>query len=643
MRLTIVAILWLAGRLCAAAPSPTPIQHVLYSRDDSDVPPPPAPEPIELVRLPIPPAITAISPGACNSTANPRGTGCIASAIGREFQSGGFLPDGDHVLAYVNFVGAPPLPDPASIYNGSQIIIVKTDDGTFANGDPWKCLTCGLPVDNEVGRTDDLSYPQAFHDGKRALFGNNIVDCGEYSLVSEDCTPERTHIYGIRWNTTPAGDGTGGSIRELRLHPDNLHLGFSSFTTGTALGQYGYFGRLEFNPEPTTGLPLAPRYDLVNVTRLFNPSDTQPLEIEGNTILIHDDAISVGELRGFSADGDEVVYVGSPTESSNIDVYAASLTTGTVRRLTSHPEYVDPIDASPDGKWWAIMDTRWTDRQMFLSGMRNIPPLTDLATTSFTSATRNNGIRRFFVPVLLDAYGDRGSYYGQKINGPGFDTLGTGSLNDPQWNGQADPRWSPDSTKIVYWEAQTIAPACGGDNPLPCFPSKEPGGTDIRMIMAKLTSRAPTKPLSVDPVPDAVPWGVPYVPGSIAPARPHPVGGTYTLTAKCSGSAAVVITENSNTGAVQSVSVSYSNYSDDGAVFLNGYENVTTTSISLTRTHVNWFSDLVQTGPSLFATKKTSKDGFQADIDVLTNFFNANGTLTTTIDGREYLQPLNYT
>ncbi|KAH8897584.1 hypothetical protein GQ53DRAFT_626494, partial [Thozetella sp. PMI_491] len=369
------------------------------------IPPPPEAEQIEVIRLPLPPGILDTSAGACTAQINPRGTGCMPVKSLRTFQSGSFLPDGKHVLARVDFVGAPAAPDPASIYNGSQIIVIKTDNSSFSNGDPWKCLTCGVPAENAVGQTATYDYPQTFHDGKRILFGTNIADCGDYSLVSDECTPDRLYIYSIRWNTQADGSGASGSIRELRIHPDNVHLGFSSFTTtDNKLGQLGYFGRLRFNPAPTTGLPLAPRYDLESVNTLHRADLPAPVFVEGPELFINYSAILVGELRGFSGRGDEVVYIGYPAESSNIDIFAVGIQSGIVRRITSHPEYVDPVDQSPDGKWWAIADTRGTDRQMFMAGLRHVPPLTDLISASVTSATRNNGDRRFFEPYVIDNY-----------------------------------------------------------------------------------------------------------------------------------------------------------------------------------------------------------------------------------------------
>ncbi|KAI1653206.1 hypothetical protein F4813DRAFT_400243 [Daldinia decipiens] len=259
---------------------PRIIISAVYS--EADVSPPPEPEPIDVIELPLPPA------------AFYRMEGLI--------QPGSFLPDGSHVIARVNYTGAP---DSGSIYTGDQLILIKSDGTTFCNGSPFKCVTCGIPQDNAAGRANDLDYPQAFRDGNRILAGTNIVDCGEFDLSSDRCVPESTFIYPIRWNTAVAGSGEGGIIRELHLHPDNIHIGFNSFvSTAGKLGQYGYVGQLEFNPSPTTGLPMASRYDLANVNVLVSDGiRNQPLLFDGNRIRVNPDAIAVGEFRGFSGSG----------------------------------------------------------------------------------------------------------------------------------------------------------------------------------------------------------------------------------------------------------------------------------------------------------------------------------------------------
>ncbi|MEU6354790.1 hypothetical protein ABZ896_36655 [Streptomyces sp. NPDC047072] len=604
-------------------------------------PPPPAPERIEVKRLPLPPTAPSNESGSCTRVVNPRGTGCVAAGWSSGLRTGGFLPGGRLVTANVTFVGAPAAPDPASVYSGSQLIAVRTDGKTFPNGDAWKCLTCGIPPENRQGMNADISYPQPFADGRRVLWGTNVLDCGPHRLASPDCTPARLRVYPIRWNTSADGSGAGTTIRELRLHPDQVHLGFNATTvTAGRFDQYGYFARLAFDPSPDTGTPRAPRYDLEKVTRLFDATTTeQPVHVdpEAPSRLVFDASVpSVGELRGFSKDGREVFYVGFPAESSNMDLMAADLRTGRVRRVTADPGYTDPVDSSPDDRWIVALDTRGSDRMTFLSGMTGVPPITDLLSTSAVSSVRNNGDRRFFQPYLIDREGDRGRYRGQRLNY---------ANTSPDWNAGADPRWSPDGTAVAYHERLVSAPSCGGANPLPCPASREPGGRRTRLMLAELVDRDPVRTRPVKPVSDRVRWGTPYVPGSAVPERAYPPQGTYTLRGKASGGAkADIVWDEARTG-VQTVSLRYTRYSDDGRTFLDGTESVTRVSHSSTLTTLDWYSDLVKTGRSgqVLATKKTGADGFHLTIDLWETVFRATGTLTTTVGGRTYTQPANGT
>ena len=89
------------------------------------------------------------------------------------------------------------------------------------------------------------------------LTGAWITDRGTAQLASTECTPDKVHIYPLRWNSTPDGSGAGGTIRELRKHPDDVHISFNALSiSGATIAQYGYFARLQFNQRPPQEHPL---------------------------------------------------------------------------------------------------------------------------------------------------------------------------------------------------------------------------------------------------------------------------------------------------------------------------------------------------------------------------------------------------
>jgi hypothetical protein len=657
--------------LAALAAAATIGWHVAQSADGTpsisqlpevrNNPPAPQPEPVVVGELPLPPTAPSPDEGSCTTAINPHRTGCIAAYDNGIFEGPSYTWDGRHVLMPVEFAGAPAAPDPASVYSGQQVIAIKTDGQLFPSGDSWKCITCGVSAQHRRGANITrgpgagyisgssgrgalgaggptniaVDHPQPFLDGRRMIAGTNVVDCGRYRLVDAACTADRVHVYPIRWNMSADGSGVGGSMRELRLHPDSVHLGWSHLVLGgPSIDEFAGMGRLVFNPAPRTGTPLVPRYELQNVTLLLNTAPEYRFfmpDPDNPGYLLHNQPRgAIGEFRGWSNDG-KWAFGNFWEESGNVDLYMTRLTTGESLRVTRDPAYTDPMKMSPDDEWNVVMDNRQGGRHMWYAAMRGIPPLMDLLTASVPTSSWRNANRRFFQPFLIDRYGDRGDYHGQQLNaGPAT----PGSVSDPNWNGRADPAWSPDGTSVVYWQALVTAPACGGGNPLPCPESTEPGGRRTRLMIAHLSSRKPLSWKPISPVSDAVPWGIVYRPGDPLPVRAPVQPGKYILKGRASGSAAVEIRETADNTAITFVSAHYYNFSDDGCHFIDGTESAEQAGSGM-RSQVVWHSNLNASGLQN-GTKVTSEPG---GLRLSGAGHATEGTLTTTINGRIYTAP----
>lgn len=67
-----------------------------------------------------------------------------------------------------------------------------------------------------------------------------------------------------------------------------------------------------------------------------------------------------GEFKQFSPDGDvaDVSSLVEGPEAANGDVIAIDLATGTEQRLTWYPDYDEPVEQSPDGRWFTVGSAR---------------------------------------------------------------------------------------------------------------------------------------------------------------------------------------------------------------------------------------------------------------------------------------------
>jgi len=612
-------------------------------------PPAPEPEAIEIQSLPLPPTAPTLPDGTVipEGCANP--TGCISPETTGIVEGPSYMWDNEHVLLTIEFAGAPA----GSIYEGEQLIAIKTTEGaSFPSGDPWKCITCGVPPENRAGASAALDHPQAVHDGTRVKAGRNIVACGDHSVADDACTPAVTHIFEVR-SPTSLGPPFFFSPREIRLSPDDTTLGFSQTSANFVPGpggvsivfsQFCYAGQLQFNPAPGGGEP--PRYDLVDVFRLYNAApEAQAWHVDPMNpghLLFQPNTQTCGELRGFSADGKEAYGLNFPTWSNHIDLFATDLESGKTRRVT-RTEYIDPGTPSPDDKWFLGLDVHVAQRSHWVAAMDGLPPVNDMITTGLVSQTRNNGNRRFFQPMLLDRYGQRGDYQGQQLNG-GFDA-GPGGIGDPNWNARADPAWSPDGTKIVYWQTLVTSPECGGGNSLPCPDSTEPGGRRTRLLIADLVSRGPKNIKGPRDVRQVGSWAQPLATNPSTPLRPIVPEGSYSLAGKVSGTVTIEVTHRDNGVQIQSVSVVYEDFSNDCRVF-NGFEIVAVGApVGQFQNETDWNSDITMSGCETGTKITRDENGDQGTMSLSAggNIFEATGTLTTTIDGEVFDQPANGT
>ena len=595
-------------------------------------------EPVVVKEVALPPSAPSPVAGSCTNK-----TGCIDPSDHGMGEGPSYTWDGHHVLLPITFAGAPATPDPRSIYSGDQVIAIKTDGTTFKNGDAWKCITCGVADSFHANRQPPAPYgnggllvdhPQPMHDGTRALIGTNILDCGTHRIVADDCTPEQTKIYPI------LAYRKGAFARELRLHPDDVHLGFSDaiLSGSTFVDEYGVFGRLEFNP-------AANRYELRNVSFLLSadPGKTgYPISVDpGNPqqLRTHAPAGVIGEFRGFASDGKSVLGTGL-FDSGNIDLFFTDLASGASRRITHDPAYTDPSHTSPDTKWLVFMDGRVNDRMYFAAALPGVPPLIDMASGSSIQYLYNNGYRRFFEPFVVSTAPPAPNSKAQPGNihdGFQLNSAGDPNISDPLWNGRADPTWSPDGTGIVYWQALATSPACGPGQPTApsCPTSREPGGRRTRLMLAHFTSRKPISVPQPQRASDEIPWGIPYKEGDPLPKRTHLPAGTYKLTGQKSGEATVIITENPGKTAIAKVEVTYKNYSRDGLDVLNGNESASSAPFT-------WHEDLSLTGQHKGSRKTSEPGGFVVTPPPANNPLGSatiSGTLTTTLDGRTYSSP----
>jgi hypothetical protein len=157
--------------------------------------------------LEVPPTAPSDAVGSCSAAVDPSGTGCVSAVA-----AGGFLPDGKTLAASFTYAGAPAAPDLRSIYSGTQVVLLRTDGGTLPGGQPWKCVTCGVPAANTGRRHRRLRC-------RAAVRQRNGDPGGPTSAVADGYSIGQRRLFEPYLVPVGTGDGEGQQLNACANGP----------------------------------------------------------------------------------------------------------------------------------------------------------------------------------------------------------------------------------------------------------------------------------------------------------------------------------------------------------------------------------------------------------------------------------------
>ena len=433
------------------------------------------------------------------------------------------------------------------------------------DGSDLTCLTCGIAP--EV--VEPLLKPIAFADGQRIAVrvGNQSPGTAADHAILE-CLPDVSRCEEAVLVPLVPPAASDPSVeqdqRELRVAPDGEHVGFS---------------QVRLAPDGSQAL-------VAIVGRLVRTEDAY--EIEDPRVVS-----ARGELESFTPDGRGVlvaVLSPGPYEMANPDVVSIDLATGEVGRVTSAPDYDEPVELSPDGSSYVVGSGRGSGLFETVSQVRRpslLGSALDPLTTYLFTNHRAELLEGWMVPVGAEADGT----LGQRIPSPPG-----GQDARPIWN------WRPDGTAITWWEGRGSG--------------LETDESDTRLVVAELPDRRPVGDRPPVEVPD--PGWAPSLAGFVPEVVPVP----RSRAGSQSGSVIVEVTQ---AGGALVVQLSYLDFSDDGEWVINGTERADRRDGATT-----YAADLVLSG---------DHDGFLRAIAVI-SIAGIEGEITSEVDGRQLALPV---
>ncbi len=470
-----------------------------------------------------------------------------------------------------------PLPDsveqpqnPVYTADGKALVFRGTPTGATRSeiyrvnpdGTGLQCLTCGLAPELTV----NLSKPFVFDDGNRILLsaGTQSDSGGEtadhYVLECAggvNSCGSGTELVKITVPTNvPPNVVVVQKQRELRVAPDGEHVGFTQLLgSGTTTQLVSSVGRLE-------------------------RTETGYMIVDAHVVYVG------GELKNFTSDGKGVIITdfSGKYEAGNADNVLVNLTDGTVTRLTTHLDYDESVDVSPNGEWLAVGSSRTLD---YLTPMSQVvrPTFVPAYVVFPTFQAKKGSLNQAWV-VSRDGElaGENGIYLG--------DTTG-------EYNSVPVANWSPDGTQIAFWERSKTDP------------------TDTRLVLATLNNIDGGTRASDVSTPDVSSWATPLSAVAIAPTPLEP-----SRAGKVGGSAVVTSVK---TGNLTTMTVTYTNFEDEQGFILNGTE---TTVSNATLTNITYNAHITVTG-----SDGSDRGYLTAENVKIVNQLSMTGVIESSVDG----------
>lgn len=413
-------------------------------------------------------------------------------------------------------------------HDGEEILFSGTPDGgTRAellsireDGSGYRCLTCDVARDV----TEPLLKPMVFSDARRVLLRvgeQSPVQAADHAVL--ECRPsvgDCAEAELVPVIIPPPGDAVvRQDQRELRISPDGEHVGFTQ-VRATASG---------------ASTMVAAVATLARTASAYELRDARVVSTRG-------------ELKGFTRDGRAVhvaAFTTNPHQAANPDVLRVDLRTGEEARVTYHDDYDEPLELSPDRRWYVVGSGRTAGLFATVSQVRR-PNFIAGGLEPLVGALFLRHRPDLLEPWLVRAGTERTGATGQRLNAV--------SAADG-YSGRAIANWHPDGTRVIFAEGQ-------GD------PAQPPDG-DTRIVVAHLADRRPGRPgTGRPPARTPAPTWAPPLRDFVPPDPPVPA----SRAGRRRGSVEITAGPAPGDPTRQVLEVTYHDFSDDGRWVIDGIE-----------------------------------------------------------------------